>query len=703
MINQKMLFVFDMLSASDGRISIKKICDELKISKRILLYNVDNMNYLLEKNYLQKIKVEKNHLVYFPEEKGQVKAMLDSLEDSYVLDSSERQSVILLCCGLSTSTISLEYLCTLLDVSRNTVLSEINRLKNNLIKSEIELSTKSKGGYTLIGNEMNIRHLLMEHLHNPQTKPLKNLIYTIINTLLCGSCKNAHFKGQDTVISVIDELVSRTIEKSTFNFSQSSRHDITLYLVVIYLRNVITGEKNDFFDSEIATNSEIMNAARSLLCKMNEIGLPVPESESYYIGSILLSAKLSYDYDDSLEFNTNLMLLVEDLIDGFEKLAAVSFTQKKILRLRLLHHLQPMYYRLKFNIYTENPFYEEIIEMYHDLYLITYRVVKDVESKHHISVPVPEIAYLCIYFGSYLANYRVNSENTNIRILVVCANGVGTSILIMNQLQNLLGDNCYIESKDVLKIRSSHANLKHYKLLVTTVPIEDSSIPSIQIHTIIKENERDQILNWYLKNANVNMSNILEIIQKYASIQNKELLITNLQKYLENKNIINENPTLRDIFPPQYLNYCRQNDVPYDKAVELACKPLLRDGKITESYVKKNIQILEEFDLYSEIFPSVLLVHARPEDGVLSLGICITLFEYPVIFPDSANTPIQLFITLAAVDNRRHLNALQQLIFMLESNGVLEYLLSLNMDETSTNDLYYRLINQIEDLKLPAL
>lgn len=703
MINKKMLFVFDMLSTSDGKLPIKRICDELSISKRILLYNVDNMNYLLEKNNLKKIIVEKNYLICFPEETEQVKTMLDSLEDSYVLDSAERQSVIIICTGLCSSSISLEYLTTLFDVSRNTVLAEINKLKASLSKANIELSPKTKGGYVLSGNELNIRYLLMDHLHNTHTKPLKNLISSIVYKSINNSLKDSPFKSQNALFLAIDNAVSRSIEHAPFNFSQSSFHDITLYLMVIFLRNLLTSKENTFFDREVAENTEIMNAAHLIISEMNHLGLPIPESEGCYISSILLSAKLSYNYDSNFEFNPNLIQFVEDLMDGFEKQAAVSFTQRSVLRLRLLHHLQPMYYRLKFNIYTENPFYKEIIEMYHDLYLITNRIVKDVESRHHIQVPTPEIAYLCIYFGSYLASHKTNSNSTSFRILVVCANGVGTSILIMNQLQNLLGDNCYIESKDVLEIRVSCETLANYKLIVTTVPIQNTLVPTVLVHTIITENERDRILNWYLKNANVNMSNILEIIQKYASIQNKELLIKNLQKYFENKIIADENLTLRDIFLPQYLNYCRQKEMPYNKAVELSCKPLLRDGKITENYVKKNIQILEEFDLYSEIFPGVLLVHARPEDGVLSLGVCMTLFEYPVTFPDSEHTQIQLFITLAAVDNKQHLNALQQLIYMLESNGVLEYLLSLNMDEISTNDLYYRLINQIENFRLPPL
>ena len=46
--------------------------------------------------------------------------------------------------------------------------------------------------------------------------------------------------------------------------------------------------------------------------------------------------------------------------------------------------------------------------------------------------------------------------------------------------------------------------------------------------------------------------------------------------------------------------------------------------------------------------------HGRPEEGVLKNGFALVTLKEPVVFGDEDNDPIDILITLAAVDQESH-------------------------------------------------
>ena len=92
---------------------------------------------------------------------------------------------------------------------------------------------------------------------------------------------------------------------------------------------------------------------------------------------------------------------------------------------------------------------------------------------------------------------------------------------------------------------------------------------------------------------------------------------------------------------------------------------LISAGKIKPEYITAMKRVLKEMGPYAVIAPGIVLLHARPEDGVIEpcLGL-ITLVD-PVPFGHSENDPVDLVFALGAVDKQAHILALQQLAEML--------------------------------------
>lgn len=102
----------------------------------------------------------------------------------------------------------------------------------------------------------------------------------------------------------------------------------------------------------------------------------------------------------------------------------------------------------------------------------------------------------------------------------------------------------------------------------------------------------------------------------------------------------------------------------WEEATETVGKLLVSAGKITSDYIVAMKRVLKEMGPYAVIAPGIVLLHARPEDGVIEpcLGL-ITLID-PVPFGHSENDPVDLVFALGAVDKQAHISALQQLAEM---------------------------------------
>ena len=118
----------------------------------------------------------------------------------------------------------------------------------------------------------------------------------------------------------------------------------------------------------------------------------------------------------------------------------------------------------------------------------------------------------------------------------------------------------------------------------------------------------------------------------------------------------------------------------WEEATETVGKLLVSAGKITSDYIVAMKRVLKEMGPYAVIAPGIVLLHARPEDGVIEpcLGL-ITLID-PVPFGHSENDPVDLVFALGAVDKQAHISALQQLAEMLGDPAILQEIRSASTD-----------------------
>jgi PTS system ascorbate-specific IIA component len=109
----------------------------------------------------------------------------------------------------------------------------------------------------------------------------------------------------------------------------------------------------------------------------------------------------------------------------------------------------------------------------------------------------------------------------------------------------------------------------------------------------------------------------------------------------------------------------------WEDAVDNVGALLVKAGKIHPSYISAMKRVLHELGPYAVLAPGIVLLHARPEDGVLEPCLGLVTLSTPVPFGHSQNDPVDLVFALGAVDKKAHIAALKQLAEMLGNPDVL--------------------------------
>jgi mannitol/fructose-specific phosphotransferase system IIA component (Ntr-type) len=108
----------------------------------------------------------------------------------------------------------------------------------------------------------------------------------------------------------------------------------------------------------------------------------------------------------------------------------------------------------------------------------------------------------------------------------------------------------------------------------------------------------------------------------------------------------------------------------WQDAVRQGGELLIKGGKCEERYVDAMVEAVKTMGPYMVLAPGLALAHARPEDGVLELGMSVITLETPVEFGSEANDPVSLIISFGGVDKKSHIGMLQALAkFLMEEEN----------------------------------
>lgn len=226
----------------------------------------------------------------------------------------------------------------------------------------------------------------------------------------------------------------------------------------------------------------------------------------------------------------------------------IDLTQDTRLNTDLLLHLYQMILRLQSDMTVINPLLNEIKTNYPNLFGVVWYSLREFGSVNDLTISDDEVAFVTIHFQAAIER----SKDVK-RILFVCPNGIGTSSLISAKMHQILPNVSMIEV--VSRAELAKQDLTNVDLIITTVPLQNVSVPIAKISPMMTLEDMKTIMNQYIdltmnnvpKNVAIHtdIKQVFQMLKRHVffeNMQNREKAIDYLlrTRKWESKKALNE-------------------------------------------------------------------------------------------------------------------------------------------------------------------
>lgn len=398
-------------------------------------------------------------------------------EITSIHESQDRQYVILNRLFFGDENIYVDDLANELFVSRSTISNDIVEIRKILKPYDIEIKSRAGKGIYVSGSEQNYRHFIMNYFFMNR---LQDNLYTF------SSYEN-FLEGisiEEIVIIVLDEC-----RESHLGLSDFIIYNIVLHIGLAIKRIQAGFEIELGFVEEFSQETKEYQTAVKIIQRMEEtLDIQFPEEEATYIAKHLQNKvtsqkvfeKSSYSEE---EIKQQLIVALSDIDQqtGFE------FHQDTILIDGLMIHVTPLLTRLQNQMSIENPLLEDIKNKYGELLDLTVTHVSKMPVFQEYKVTESEWAYITIHLTAAVERFY-NAQK--IRVIVICATGLGSSQMLRIRLEHELGSKIIIEQV-ISYYEITEELLEGIDLIISSIHLPNVvySVPIVNVSVFLDEQD----------------------------------------------------------------------------------------------------------------------------------------------------------------------------------------------------------------------
>ncbi|ANF46996.1 MULTISPECIES: BglG family transcription antiterminator [Priestia] len=651
---------------SNPGISNTELERKYHLSRRQISYSFTKINDWLKSNNYPKIqRTNGGKFIIDPLLMELFAEKVEHSAGSYIPSEKERAQLVLLMLLSSEEELSLLHFSSSLSVSKNTVLRDMKYTQKIVNGYHLEIVYSRMYGYDIVGSEWNKRKLLIEVLR------------TAYDMYQGETYIQAYTGTSREEIQRLKEQMEKVEKRLALQFIDQ-KIKLLPYTIAILLKRIKKGNliKDSYhIDYEELSDTKEFEAAEILI----EDAACIPKEERLFITLQLLTSNvLSSQFlreEETLELKSSL----KSSLALFEKKACITFKEKEKLLQKLVLHMKPAYYRIKYQLTTNYSIIEKVSEEFEAIHYIVKDSLKPFETYIGCSIPESEVMFITVFIGGHLINSGETIQLKK-RAVVVCPNGVSISHLMEHTLRDLFPEFYFYEA---LSIREFEQSKAEFDMVFSPVPVQTSKhlfIVEQFITDFQKLQLRQRVIQtiFGLNTSVVNIEQLISVIEKYAKVDQKSQLQKALQDYFSlqvlNETSKNQEYSLADLITPETI-VLRDQVESWKEAISIAAAPLLHKGIITEAYIDKMQEQYPSMSPHIVLRLNVAIPHASPEDGVQAVGMSLLKLKEGLLCGEQK---VHFIVVIAAIDKKKHLNAMLQLMKLAEMNGVINEMKRLN-------------------------
>lgn len=637
-------------------VSIKEIAIKYNLTKAQVEYALKKVNQILIEHRYEVIDRSNNHLQVSLSIEDYLGLVEKQNKDLYYSDS-DRKNIILFMLLLQND-ISLSHFTIELDVSKNTILKNLKEIESFLKVRKLSLIYSRKEGYVIKGNELRIRHLLIEIIKKMDLNDpwLINFFELIDNdstdyTKVIQEIENSlEVRFSDEIISQLPFMMA-AIKIRALNYSPLTVDHMPDLCLLWKERSYILVK--NILDTYLVTDH--LNSFDSAFIIIQILG-----------GNLVLSNTKLHD-------NDVYVMAIKEVVRRFENMMAVTLHNKEELYNRLYQHLIPANYRLKYGTPLSNPLADKVKTEYKFIHSIVQKAIFPVEEVMECDFFDDELMYITLIFASSFY-YQKSHTTKKLKAVVLCENGLSISVLLTNVLKELFPEIVFVESMSKRTYLERNMDID---LIFSTVYIR-SEVPVYVVNPFLNDDEKQNLRQRVyfqisgIKVHDATVHDLIDIVEEFANVSDYKGLEKRLQQYLmadrnptnfQKPDSLSSPPKLKDLICKDTIQIATE-ELTFEEAIHVAAQPLIDRNYISSSYRDRIIDHYHKGESYFIISPLVAIPHSNNKGDVYKVGMSLLKLQTPIFFKNEQQW-VDILIIIAPFDQRSHIESVTQLHHMM--------------------------------------
>jgi mannitol operon transcriptional antiterminator len=503
--------ILHLLLTAQGPLPAASLAEQVQLSLRQVHYDLKGLKvWLAQRDMLLEIVPGIGvTLACSPDQHALLRQELsEKAQFQLVLSGEQRQQLLALLLLDTTQPLILYQLQQMAQVSRTTILKDLEAIETWATASGLVLERRQNYGFWLTGSEQAQRQALAAMLWGETTfgQPLTSMTHTQGLTFeLKRDAKllplvekaNAIIRSWDT---------KRMFGQVAFAEAQLGGRftdDAVLYLALVLAIQTARVQAGRPIALDEATLTWLQSLAIwSIAAQMaRHMGWQAhgnwPESEVGGIALHILTAPRNERWPGDLEVDLAFSELIDDLMrrvaDAYK---LPELEQDKTLRDGLVIHLVPACLRYRFGLWLPLALPTTALsERYTFELRLADSLAEVVAERTAVSLPASEINNIALLLRAAYIRERPNRLQ---EVIVVCPSGMATAQLLVARLKTRFP---HLGALRVVSLRELNRNVTaNAELIITTVPLPDSILGKqgniIQVHPLLLPEDIERITQW---------------------------------------------------------------------------------------------------------------------------------------------------------------------------------------------------------------
>ncbi|WP_083588916.1 BglG family transcription antiterminator [Clostridium sp. Marseille-P3244] len=678
-MNERQCNILTMLETGQ-ELNVETLMDQFAVTERTIRNDIRDLNSELPEGTKVNIVDGGRISVSTKDDFSSIVARLADQSDyyHYRLSARERRTILTLILLYSSHYVTMAELADKLFVSKNTIVSETENLKEIFERHGLRLESKTRRGFRTVGDEKKIRRFIFELCRDNTGDNNSSAYRRLFRRELEG---NIDRKAVFDILCVWEN-------RHGFELTDQSFEELENYLIVTANRissgNILL-ESYDGNMTDLSEASELLQMVLTKIGKNSEaiLSAELPALNRRILGCRYIKKNFSNKKIDSLYTEMRILTFIYDICRRLDIAQEINYDKFYFIFVHINSAVQRV---RQGEEVIENAFQEELEVSYPDIFSVIRQEAETLDELVPGNMGDMELSYIAMYFIAVLAEKP--ERDREIRAVLVCSSGMCTAMLLQAKLKLHFN----IEIVDVL---SSHKyeqyDLTEVDLIISTVYVETKTCPAACISPLLSDSDIETIhsaiaqIRHEQKHQDESslQRQIREYIDEYRSLTQSlgegqdpygRTVEEFYHKYFGADSTDSEK-NLYSLLDEDFI--LLDEDVStWEEAVTCAGKLLTDKGVAEPRYIDSMIRIIRNNGPYCVFIPHVALAHAAPEDGGEKMGLSLVRLKRPVEFHHPSNDPVQIVVCLSGGKDKDYLQPFFHLVRIFQNREVLEFILS---------------------------